>query len=114
MLRDIAEQFQTWPKAWAGKRNIPAVEAPQGRRDDFVDPYFNRTKPDEGVVILKGRVAIVMCSLSPGQPATLSSARRDTAVAGISSVGKLVVVSGWRSRWGSNASVRSHPRLVRP
>jgi hypothetical protein len=54
-LRGIAEQFQTWLKAWAGKRNIPVVEAPQGRRDDFVDPYFNRAKPDEVVVILKAR-----------------------------------------------------------
>jgi hypothetical protein len=54
-LRGIAEQFQTWLKAWAGKRNIPIVEAPQGRRDDFVDPYFNRAKHDEVVVILKAR-----------------------------------------------------------
>jgi hypothetical protein len=37
----------------AGKRNIPVVEAPQGRRDDFVD--FNRAKLDEVVVILKAR-----------------------------------------------------------
>jgi hypothetical protein len=54
-LRGIAEQFQTWLKTWAIKRNIPVVEAPQGRRDDFVDPYFNRAKPDEVVVILKAR-----------------------------------------------------------
>jgi hypothetical protein len=31
------------------------MEAPQGRRDEFVDPYFNRAKPDEVVVILKAR-----------------------------------------------------------
>lgn len=54
-LRGIAEQFQTWLKAWAGKRYIPVMEAPQGRRDDFVDPYFKRAKPDEVVVILKAR-----------------------------------------------------------
>ena len=54
-LRGIAEQFQAWLKAWAGKRNIPVMEAPQGRRDDFVDPYFHRAKPDEVVVILKAR-----------------------------------------------------------
>src|SRR4029077_13938699 len=51
----IAEQFQAWLKAWAGKRSIPVIEAPQGRRDDFVDPYFHRAKPDEVVVILKAR-----------------------------------------------------------
>jgi hypothetical protein len=44
-LRGIAEQFQTWLKAWAGKRYIPVMEAPQGRRDDFVDPYFKRATP---------------------------------------------------------------------
>src|SRR5258708_1168115 len=54
-LRGIAEQFQAWLKAWAGKRSIPLIEAPQGRRDDFVDPYFHRAKPDEVVVILKAR-----------------------------------------------------------
>src|SRR5215813_5270008 len=40
-LRGIAEQFQAWLKTWAGKRSIPVIEAPQGRRDDFVDPYFS-------------------------------------------------------------------------
>jgi hypothetical protein len=54
-LRGIAEQFQAWLKALAGKRSIPVIEAPQGRRDDFVDPYFHRAKPDEVVVILKAR-----------------------------------------------------------
>ena len=54
-LRGIAEQFQAWLKPWAGKRSIPVVEAPQGRRDDFVDPYFHRATPDEVVVILKAR-----------------------------------------------------------
>jgi hypothetical protein len=54
-LRGIAEQFQAWLKPWAGKRSISIIEAPQGRRDDFVDPYFHRAKPDEVVVILKAR-----------------------------------------------------------
>jgi hypothetical protein len=39
-LRDIADQFQRWVTERAEKRNIPIVEAPKGRRDDFVDPYF--------------------------------------------------------------------------
>ena len=39
-LRDIAEQFQRWLKGWSERRHIPVVEAPKGRRDDFVDPYF--------------------------------------------------------------------------
>jgi hypothetical protein len=55
VLRGIADDFQTWLKGWAGKRNIPVVEAPKGRRDEFVEPYFNRAKPDAVVVILKAR-----------------------------------------------------------
>jgi hypothetical protein len=31
------------------------VEAPKGRRDEFVDPYFARARPDQIVVILKAR-----------------------------------------------------------
>jgi hypothetical protein len=54
-LRGIAEQFQQWLKGWAGKRSIPIVDAPEGRRDDFVDPYFKRANPDQVVVILKAR-----------------------------------------------------------
>ena len=54
-LRSIAEQFQHWLKGWSEKRNIPVVEAPKGRRDDFVDPYFKRARPDAVVVILKAR-----------------------------------------------------------
>src|ERR1700730_6422566 len=49
------DQFQHWVKERAAKRNIPIVEAPKGRRDDFVDPYFEQAKPDAVVVILKGR-----------------------------------------------------------
>ena len=54
-LRAIANQFQQWVKERAGKRNIPIVDAPDGRRDEFVDPYFERAKPNSIVVIVKGR-----------------------------------------------------------
>jgi hypothetical protein len=43
-LRDIADQFQRWVTERAAKRNIPIVEASKGRRDEFVDPYFERAK----------------------------------------------------------------------
>jgi len=55
VLRDIAEQFQRWLKEWSDKRNIPVAEAPKGRRDDFVDPYFKEAGSDAVVVILKAR-----------------------------------------------------------
>ena len=54
-LTNIADQFQRWVNERAAKRNIPIVEAPKGRRDEFVDPYFERAKPDAVVVILKAR-----------------------------------------------------------
>jgi hypothetical protein len=44
-LREIANQFQRWVSERAAKRDIPIVEAPKGRRDEFVDPYFRRAKP---------------------------------------------------------------------
>ena len=39
-LRHIAEQFQRWVTERAAKRKIPIIEAPRGRRDEFVDPVF--------------------------------------------------------------------------
>jgi hypothetical protein len=54
-LCEIADQFQCWVKERAAKRNIAIVEAPTGRRDEFVDPYFERAMPDAVVVILKAR-----------------------------------------------------------
>ena len=55
ILRGAAEQFQLWVKEQADKWNAPIVEAPRGRRDEFVDPYFRGAKPDQVVVILKAR-----------------------------------------------------------
>jgi hypothetical protein len=55
VLRGAAEQFQGWVKEQAGKWNAPIVEAPKGRRDEFVEPYFSGAKPDRVVVILKAR-----------------------------------------------------------
>ena len=54
-LRDIAEQVQRWLRGWSEKRNIPVEEAPKGRRDDFVAPYFKGVGSDAVVVILKAR-----------------------------------------------------------
>jgi hypothetical protein len=40
VLRGIAGQFQEWVKQWSEKRTVPMVDAPKGRRDEFVEPYF--------------------------------------------------------------------------
>jgi hypothetical protein len=55
VLRGAAEQFQGWVKEQADKWTAPIVEAPKGRRDEFVEPYFRDAKPDQVVVILKAR-----------------------------------------------------------
>ena len=54
-LRDIAQQFQNWVSNRCQKWGAPMVDAPEGRRDDFVDAYFKHAKPDQVVVILKAR-----------------------------------------------------------
>jgi hypothetical protein len=55
VLRDVAEQFQRWLKEWSEKRDILVMEAPQGRRDDFVDAYFSGADLEAVVVVLKAR-----------------------------------------------------------
>src|SRR5438876_3483095 len=55
VLRGAAEQFQRWVQEQAENWNAPIVEAPKGRRDEFVHPYFKGAKPDQVVVILKAR-----------------------------------------------------------
>jgi hypothetical protein len=54
-LREIAEQFQNWVKNRSEKWGAPVVEAPAGRRDDFVNSYFKWAKADDVVAILRAR-----------------------------------------------------------
>ena len=44
-LRDIAEQFGNWVKNRCQKWGAPLLEAPEGRRDDFVDRFFRGPNP---------------------------------------------------------------------
>jgi hypothetical protein len=55
VLREIADQFHNWVKNRCQKWDAPILEAPEGRRDDFVEPYFRHAQPDHVVVILKAR-----------------------------------------------------------
>jgi hypothetical protein len=41
LLRDIAQQFQNWVKNRCQKWGAPILNAPAGRRDDFVDPTLS-------------------------------------------------------------------------
>lgn len=55
VLRDIATQFHNWVKNRSQKWNVPVLEAPDGRRDQFVEPYFKRAKANDVVCIIKAR-----------------------------------------------------------
>lgn len=55
VLNEIATQFQNWVVNRSKKWNVPILEAPEGRRDEFVLPYFKSAKPDHVVCIIKAR-----------------------------------------------------------
>ena len=55
VLRDIATQYHHWAQNRSQKWGVPIQEDPPGRRDDFVDRYFRRARPDEVVAIIKAR-----------------------------------------------------------
>jgi hypothetical protein len=55
VLTDIADQFGYWVKNRAEKWGAPILDAPEGRRDEFVEPYLRKAGPDRVVAILKAR-----------------------------------------------------------
>jgi hypothetical protein len=55
VLREISTQFQNWVTNRSKTWGIPLLDAPEGRRDDFVQQYFTGAKPDQVVCILKAR-----------------------------------------------------------
>ena len=55
VLREIASQFQNWVLNRSQRWGVPILEAPEDRRDKFMDPYFRKAKPNQVVAIIKGR-----------------------------------------------------------
>jgi hypothetical protein len=55
LLRSISTAVHAWIKRQAAAWGVPILDAPAGRRDEFVERYFRRAQPDEIVVILKAR-----------------------------------------------------------
>jgi hypothetical protein len=54
-LGGIAEQYKNWVTNQSQKWSAPVLEAPANRRDKFLDPYFNKAKPDQVVAIVRAR-----------------------------------------------------------
>jgi hypothetical protein len=55
VLHEISTQFHNWVINRSKKWGAPILAAPEGRRDEFVQPYFKAAKADEVVCILKAR-----------------------------------------------------------
>lgn len=55
VLRDIAAQCRNWITNRSKRWQAPILDAPKGRRDEFVLPYFKGAEPDQVVCILKAR-----------------------------------------------------------
>jgi hypothetical protein len=55
VLRDVANDYQNWVTHSAEKWGVEILDAPEGRRDEFVEPYFRHAEPDRVVVVIKAR-----------------------------------------------------------
>jgi hypothetical protein len=54
-LRDIANQYQNWVTNRSLAWDAPILDDPGDRRDEFMERYFRRARPDQIVAILKAR-----------------------------------------------------------
>ena len=91
VLRGAADRFQVWVKKQADKWNAPIVEAPKGRRDEFVEPYFRGAHPDRVVVILKAREPARIMTAIGDKKQTGGICRSQTA--GLSSITSMSTTS---------------------
>jgi len=67
VLRDVATDYHNWVVRSAQKWGVQILGAPDGRRDEFVEPYFQDAKPDQIVLIIKAREpANIMTSVGAG------------------------------------------------
>jgi len=55
LLRDISSQYHNWVKNRARHWGAPILDAPEGRRDEFINRYFRCAQPDGVVAIVKAR-----------------------------------------------------------
>ena len=68
VLREVAGQYHNWVEHSAQKWDVEIVDDPKGRRDEFVEPYFQKAQPDQVMVISKAREpAGIMTAVGAGQ-----------------------------------------------
>ena len=68
VLREVARQYGNWVEHSAQKWEVEIVEDPKGRRDEFVQPYFQKVQPDQVVVIIQAREpAGIMTAVGAGE-----------------------------------------------
>ena len=68
VLREVANQYHNWAERSAQEWGVEIVDDPKGRRDDFVNPYFEKAQPDQVVVIIKAREpAGIMTAIGAGE-----------------------------------------------
>jgi hypothetical protein len=68
VLREVASQYHNWAEHSAQTWGVDIVEDPKGRRDEFVEPYFEKAQPDQVVVIIKAREpAGIMTAIGAGK-----------------------------------------------
>jgi hypothetical protein len=68
VLREVARQYHNWVEHMAQRWDVEIVEDPKGRRDEFVEPYFQKAQPDQVRVIIKAREpAGIMTAVGAGQ-----------------------------------------------
>jgi len=68
VLRDVANQYHYWVEHSAAKWGTEIVGNPEGRRDDFVEPYFGNAQPDQVVVIIRTRELKTLVPETKGVP----------------------------------------------
>jgi hypothetical protein len=67
VLRRVASDYHDWVERKAEKQGVEIVKDPKGRRDEFVEPYFDHARPDQVVVIIKAREpANIMTAIGAG------------------------------------------------
>jgi len=77
-LVKISTDYEKWLQEQIQNSQCPILENPEGRRDEFMEPYFASAQPDQIVGIIKARepVRIVIAVGKPGQSTHLDSSVR--------------------------------------